>query len=200
MVDLPPAKNKRASELRAVFLCSQERNTHPSVFDPVAVVTPALVRINAGRRRKKVAIDAGFTNLWTDAAAFLLERSATTPQPPTDWRQDVRIACSCADCKALEAFARDAVAQVHRLRVRKERCQHLHQAIDRHRLDTTHFTDRVRSPQTLVCTKDRRSFERRMAEYRSDVAAMRALAGIAPPLESVEGLSARMQKVTASAK
>ena len=103
-------------------------------------MTPALVRINAGRRRKKVAIDAGFTNLWTDAAAFLLERSATTPQPPTDWRQDVRIACSCADCKALEAFARDAVAQVHRLRVRKERCQHLHQAIDRHRLDTTHFT------------------------------------------------------------
>lgn len=45
--------------------------------------------------------------------------------------------------------------------------------IDRHRLDMTHVTERVGSPQTRVCTKVRRTFNARMKEYRSEMAAMR---------------------------
>ena len=197
--DLLTALQRFGSAALAVS-AAQRIAERPAVFDPVTVVIPALARIDAGRRRKKVAVDSGLANLWTHAATFLLERSATTPQPPTDWRQDVRIGCSCADCKELQAFARDPGARVHRFRVRKDRRQHLHRAIDKHRLDMTHVTERVGSPQTLVCAKDHRGFERRMAEYRSDVAAMRALVRIAPLLESAEKLSSRMQKAIASAE
>ena len=52
--------------------------------------------------------------------------------------------------------------------------------IDRHRLDMTHETERVGSPQTLVCTKDLRTFDRRMNQYRDEIAAMRTLVKLAP--------------------
>jgi hypothetical protein len=52
--------------------------------------------------------------------------------------------------------------------------------IDRHRLDMTHATERVGSPQTLVCTKDRRTFDRRTKEYHDEIAAMRTLVRLAP--------------------
>jgi hypothetical protein len=57
----------------------------------------------------------------------------------------------------------------------------------------THLTERVGSPQTLVCTKDRRTFDRRMREYGQEIAAMRTLVGLAPGSDAASGLSARMQ-------
>ena len=65
--------------------------------------------------------------------------------------------------------------------------------IDRHSLDMTHVTERVGSPQTLVCTKDRRTFDRRMKQYRQDVAAMCALVRLAPSSGSATALSEKMQ-------
>ena len=46
--------------------------------------------------------------------------------------------------------------------------------IDRHRLDMAHITERVGSPQTLVCTKDRRTFDLRMKEYKNEIGAIRS--------------------------
>jgi hypothetical protein len=66
--------------------------------------------------------------------------------------------------------------QTHRFRVKKERRQHLHQQIEAHSLDMTHVTDRNGSPQTLVCTKDRRSYQHRCDQYRKDNAALGHLA------------------------
>jgi hypothetical protein len=65
--------------------------------------------------------------------------------------------------------------------------------IDKQRLDMTHVTDRVGSPQTLVCTKDRRSFDRRMKQYQDEIAAMRTLVGLAPRSGNAAALSVRMQ-------
>ena len=42
------------------------------------------------------------------------------------------------------------------------------------------MTERVGSPQTLVCTKDRRTFDRRMKQYQDEIAAMRRLVRLAP--------------------
>ena len=65
--------------------------------------------------------------------------------------------------------------------------------IDRHRLDMTHMTERVGSPQTLVCTKDRRTFDRRMKQYHDEIAAMRTLVKIAPKLGVAAALCKRIQ-------
>ena len=64
--------------------------------------------------------------------------------------------------------------------------------IDRRRLDMTHLTERAGSPQTLVCTKDRRTFERRMKQYRDEIAAMRALVKLAGEAGSAS-MSKRME-------
>jgi len=44
----------------------------------------------------------------------------------------------------------------------------------------THSTERAGSPQTLVCTKHRRTFDRRMEQYKEEIAAMRTLVKLAP--------------------
>ena len=57
----------------------------------------------------------------------------------------------------------------------------------------THVTERVGSPQTLVCTKDHRTFERRMKQYGHEIAAMRTLVRLASRSDAAGGLSVRMQ-------
>jgi hypothetical protein len=47
--------------------------------------------------------------------------------------------------------------------------------IEKHNLALTHVTERKGSPQTLVCTKDRRGYKLRCDEYRKDIAALTAL-------------------------
>jgi hypothetical protein len=143
-------------------------------FDPRAVVVPALRTMRA--RGTTVIRDAVGEPLWLHAADVLLARSEYPPAPPSDWRQDVKLACACVDCRQLQAFAGDPAEQTHRFRVRKDRRQHLHRQIDRHRLDMTHVTERTGSPQTLVCTKTRRTYQRRRMEYRQDIAALDVLA------------------------
>jgi hypothetical protein len=132
-------------------------------------------------------------HLWTKSAEFLLRRSETPPEPPSDWHLDAKVSCSCPDCRELQTFARDPSERIHRFRVKKERRQHLHNAIDRHRLDLTHVTERVGSPQTLVCTKDRRTFDRRMKEYEREIAAMRTLIDLTPSSKAATALSTRMR-------
>ena len=78
----------------------------------------------------------------------------------------------------MQAFVLDPVAQTHRFRVRQERRSHLERMIGEHGLEMKSVTDRSGSPQTLVCTKDRRGYQRRCAEYQKDIAALAVLADL----------------------
>lgn len=167
------------------------------VFSPVTLVVPALERIYAAWGRNAATSDSSVVHLWTSSAEFLLRRGETPPKPPSDWRLDVKLSCSCPDCRELQAFAHDPAEFTYRFRIKKERRQHLHNIIDKHRLDMTHVTERVGSPQTLVCTKDRRSFDRRMKEYEMEIASMRTLIGLMPNSKAGP-LSTRMQAAVAT--
>ena len=146
----------------------------PAAFDPVAVVVPALTALRPTSEADRFPA-ADLARLWRHATAFLLARSEQPPEPPTDWVQPITLVCRNEDDRELQAFARDPARREHRFRVKKERRQHLHQLIDRLGLDMTHVTERQGSPQTLVCTKTLRTFERRCAQHQADVAAMKAL-------------------------
>jgi hypothetical protein len=148
----------------------------PAVFDPVTILTPALASI----RHWEGAVD----ELWAHSVEFLLNRSGQPPAAPKDWRQDVKLECKCGDCRELQAFTLDPAEQTHRFRIRKDRRQHLHQQIEKHGLDMTHVTDRKGSPQTLVCTKDRRTYKRRCNQYRKDIAALKSLEDLARNLSA----------------
>src|SRR5262249_38656765 len=99
-----------------------------------------------------------------------LERLTERPgEPPPDPAQDVVLTCKCADCRELQQFLSDPRETVHRFRVAKERRRHLHSQIESNGCDLTHVTERVGSPQTLVCTKTRASYERKKAEFAANV-------------------------------
>ena len=51
----------------------------------------------------------------------------------------------------------------------KDRRQHLHRQIGSHGCDVTHVTERIGSPQTLVCTKTRASYQRKKVEFAVNV-------------------------------
>jgi hypothetical protein len=121
------------------------------------------------------------------AARRLLEhclevlRAATAKpiEPPKDWSRPAELDCKCEDCRALSKFLCDPATRVGRFPLRKDRRQHLHQQIERHRCDCTHVTERKGSPQTLVCTKTQDSFERRRNQYDVDLVLIAELEALA---------------------
>jgi hypothetical protein len=182
-------------EAAVAILCAR-----PAVFDPNAVLVPALVVL---RKREKGGNKPSLTDirLWTHAAEFLLARSEAPPEPPKDWRQDVQLKCRCEDCRELEVFARDGSSQVHRFRVREDRRVHLKHVIESSRLDMSNVTEQTGSPHTLVCTKNRRSHLERLKQYQEDIASMTALASLADesPRE-VAALAGRIQAAVGRAR
>ena len=153
-----------------------------NAFDACLVLVPALRELR--ERTGTVFGNTAGERLWRHAADVLLTRGEYPPKSPQDWRQNIELSCNCADCRQLRTFAADPVEQTYRFRVRKDRRAHLHGQIDRHRLDMMHVTERTGSPQTLVCTKTRRTYERRREAYRQDV---KALAILADLVETVPG-------------
>jgi len=61
----------------------------------------------------------------------------------------------------------------------------------------THETERRGSPQTLVCTKTRRTYERQCAEHKADVMAMSTLLRLLDAPQAADAtLAARMGDAT----
>ena len=149
----------------------------PRIVAPDRTLPAALGKLYA---EAGAAGSTAFLLLWCHAADFLLARSAGPPAEPRDWAIAADVGCRCEHCERLRAFCKDPVARTARFPLRKDLRAHLHQNIDRHRLDIKHVTERRGRPFTLVCTKTRASHQRRLAEYAEDVSCMRGLIRSAP--------------------
>ena len=154
-----------------------------AVADQPAIVTPdrtlpaALGRLYL---EEGAAGSSAFALLWRHAADFLLARSAKPPEEPRNWTIGANVGCRCEHCSRLRDFCKDPAARTARFPLRKDLRAHLHQTIDRRRLDIEHVTERRGRPFTLVCTKTRATYRRRLAEYAEDVSCMRGLIRSAP--------------------
>jgi hypothetical protein len=145
-----------------------------TIFDPGKVLTGALELLHQ-RHGDSTRGDRSFARVWEHSANFLLARSEQPPEKPRDWRQDVTLSCSCPDCREMQVFLHDGQSQTHRFRVRQDRRAHLELQIRVHKLDMTHVTERQGSPQTLVCSKTRRAYQRQCERHRADRDSMLAL-------------------------
>ncbi len=149
-----------------------------------------------------LADTAAYTNLWRHATEFLLTRSELPPEQPLDWRITADINCHCEYCTKLRAFCKDPSTHIARFPLRKDLRAHLHKIIDYNQLDLTHETERRGSPYTLVCTKTRATYRRRLAEYTEDVSCMRLLSRFSPGGQWAKfcttGLARLQQAVTAA--
>ena len=153
---------------------------YPDIVTPDRMLPAALELM---RKLGKLGDAPAYGVLWRQAADFLLERSSTVPVEPDDWTITADIPCKCELCDKLRAFCEDPVRRLEHFKVRKDLRKHLHQVIDRHRLDLHHVTKRQGRPYTLVCTKNRSSHERRLDEYAGDLRRMDSLLAGAPDRE-----------------
>lgn len=167
----------------------------PRLVDPFRALPAALEEMNS---EPGLAGTAAFATLWRHAAQSLLARSATPPKEPEHWHMACNVGCDCEPCKNLRAFCADPATRVARFPLRKELRAHLHRTIDDHGLDIDHETERRGRPFTLVCTKNRRSHERRLAEYGDDVAWMRWLACVGPGESPVPDRTQKMAELHAA--
>ena len=151
--------------------------SRPAAVTPDRTLPAALGRLHA---EKGAAGSGAFALLWRHAADFLLARSAKLPEEPSDWVIGADVGCRCEHCQRLRDFCKDPAARTARFPLRKDLRAHLHRTIDRRGLDIEHVTERRGRPFTLVCTKTRATYRRRLAEYALDVSCMRRLAGFAP--------------------
>ena len=149
----------------------------PRLVSPDRALPAALGELRA---EKGFADTTVFATLWRHSAGTLLERSARPPKEPRHWKIAADIDCKCDLCADLRAFCKDPAAEVARFPLRADRRGHLHRIIEYNKLDIDHETERRGSPYTLVCTKNRASHKRRLAEYSRDVSQMRRLIRSAP--------------------
>lgn len=162
----------RSGALEAASTAASLVSSNPKSASPDRTIPEVLSSLH---HEAGLADTGAYAHLWRHATELLLSRSATHPEAPTDWTITQDINCSCELCAELSSFCADPVARTHRFPVRSELRRHLHGIIDAHGLDMSHETERRGRPYTLVCTKNRASYQRRLAEYAEDVAAMQSL-------------------------
>lgn len=150
---------------------------HPGAIVPERTVPEALKGL---RRERGLSGSGAYLVLWRHSAAALLSRSSRPPEAPQDWAIPANLKCDCEHCARLQVFCQDPAAQTGRFPLRKDLRAHLHRQIDQHKLDMTHVTERRGSPYTLVCTKNRASHKRRLAEYAADLEWMATMLETAP--------------------
>ncbi len=141
----------------------------PKRFDLTTGQIPALLHMETWLRQN-VKRTCAPLHRWLAAVVEELEtRGSHPPQEPTDWRRESTTGCGCADCKELSQFLGNPSMKTLRIPLAKERRQHLHQVIDGKRLDTTHTTERVGRPFTLVCTKTQATYDRALKAHQVDL-------------------------------
>ncbi|MBI1830050.1 MAG: 2OG-Fe(II) oxygenase [Planctomycetes bacterium] len=106
---------------------------------------------------------------WLTACRCQLEAlTASQPQAPSDFRRPAAAKCKCADCQALNRFLDDPRESVFQFKAGQQRRSHVEQSIRQGPCDVDCKQDRKTSPQTLVCTKNTRSYKAALKKYHED--------------------------------
>lgn len=79
------------------------------------------------------------------------------------------MSCRCEHCLALGRFLQSADQEVWRFKAREAERRHVEDSIRQGRCDVNCSTERKGSPHVLVCTKNQASYERRVAQRRTDI-------------------------------
>ncbi len=165
----------------------------PKEFDLTTIQVPAWFGLEKWLKRNVKQSAPPIQHWLTKIVEELEVRKSQPPREPTDWRRESATGCNCADCKELSRFLEDSQAQTLRLPLAENRRRHLHNVIDKRKLDTTHTTERRGRPYTLVCSKTKASYERALKAYHVD---LEHLAKMRQLLEWHEGLPANRGRLT----
>jgi predicted 2-oxoglutarate/Fe(II)-dependent dioxygenase YbiX len=146
----------------------------PRHYDLDAVLVPAIKGLIGARRKAGCAFEV----LHAASVAHLEARIAEPLEAPTDWVRPNRIGCQCAHCSELSGFLADARSESWTLRAAERIRRHVEDEIRHAQADVDTHTERRGSPHSLICTKNRASYERRVALRKQDLADIKKLEGL----------------------
>ena len=100
-----------------------------------------------------------------------LEASTKAPiKEPPNWTQDVTISCKCSNCTELQSFFRHPTRTSVRFKAKETQRSHLEQQMRANKkCECSHKTEYSGIPRTLVVTKTRERFERKMQERKTNL-------------------------------
>ncbi|MES2644230.1 MAG: 2OG-Fe(II) oxygenase [Myxococcota bacterium] len=133
-----------------------------------AIVLPAVLDLWRDGAATNAA--AALAPLHTLCVTHLRRRVAEPCEAPTDWTREAHGTCRCADCVTFRAFLVSPREQRWELKAVQGRRTHVESQLSGADVDIR--TERKGSPHTLVCVKNRRSYERRFAQREADRAAL----------------------------
>jgi hypothetical protein len=129
---------------------------------------PALMRLAPWLDNNLKNTCAPLTRWLASCREQLEALTAKAPEEPTDFHRPAQITCKCADCAELIRFLHDPKESMHRFTMKKERREHLEREIRTHKCDLDLTLDRRGSPQTLVGTKNKASYQQKLKTYHQD--------------------------------
>ena len=167
--------------------------TDPGAETSDRIIPQALAKIH--ERSPQLAGSPAYEALWQHASEFLLKRSNSFPKKPLDWFIEAKLECNCKGCVLLQAFCSDPIIQQANIAVPQPMRQHLRDQIRRLGLDIDYETERKGRPYRLVCSKNRASYQRRLAQYADDIRQMKALMRYAPASEGGSFRSPELERL-----
>lgn len=146
----------------------------PKTYRLDHALVPAVKRLLGGVARKS---GAAMKSLRAACLAHLEARAAEPLEAPKDWSRASNIRCSCEHCAALSRFLESPVTETWTLKAPERVRGHVEGEIKAARADLDVRTERRGSPHSLICRKNRASYERRVEQRRRDLADIAILNG-----------------------
>jgi predicted 2-oxoglutarate/Fe(II)-dependent dioxygenase YbiX len=139
----------------------------PKTYSLDRAVVPAVKRLLGGGARQS---GAAMISLHAACLAHLEARAAEPLEAPRDWSRASNIRCSCEHCAALGRFLSSTASETWTLKAPEQVRRHVEAEIKAARADLDFRTERRGSPHSLICRKNRASYERRVAQRNQDLA------------------------------
>lgn len=104
-------------------------------------------------------------------------RISKMPPPPPNWTRASQTGCSCNDCQEFSLFLANPVSANWTFKASEYRRKHIEECIRRRHLDVNYHTTKKGRPYSLICVKNRASYERRLTQHENDVKNLEILKG-----------------------
>ena len=147
----------------------------PATYGLDRVVVPALRRLASDNAALTTPAGA---RLRAAGLAHLRARIAEPLAPPADWRRASQLSCRCTRCQDLAHYLDNPSLKTWIFKAAEADRRHVEETIRNAGSDVDTTTDRHGRPYSLVCTKNRASYERRARQRTQDLKDVTVLARI----------------------
>jgi hypothetical protein len=139
---------------------------NPTHYDLYTIVIPAV-------RAMKAQAGPAYQRLLQHCKLSLQEATAHPVVVPQHWSSDLTPQCSCAECAPLRVFLLHPTTTVYRYKANEKARKHLMRSLSTADLDFE--VDKSGNTHTLICRKNRASYQGRDKKMAEDLALLQEL-------------------------